>query len=214
MQWTQRTSWRGQWPAEEGGTELEAEAELAEEGELAGAAELEAEEGELGGASAARNGHRGRVGGVSAAQSTPCMIKKTEAKSEREWPPAPLPRQLALLRQLTLLRQLALLQLTLLGLGLQLRAALLRWPRQLALLQLRVALLQLHVFARAPHWPLLLALLGHSLKLHATLPHDRRRRAIASTSECYSSAQDTRSGWPCDRRTCVDLNRNCIPEHD
>ena len=55
-QWTQRTSWRGQWPAEEGGTELEAEVEegelaeegkLAEEGELAGAAELEAEEGEL-----------------------------------------------------------------------------------------------------------------------------------------------------------------------
>ena len=62
MQWTQSTSWRGQWPAEEGGTELEAEAEegeleegdteldegeLAEEGELAGAAELEAEEGEV-----------------------------------------------------------------------------------------------------------------------------------------------------------------------
>ena len=49
-----RTNWRGQWPAEEGGTELEAEAEedelegkLAEEGELAGAAELEAKEGEL-----------------------------------------------------------------------------------------------------------------------------------------------------------------------
>ena len=45
-------------PAEEGGTELEAEAdegeleegELEEEGELAGAAELEAEEGELAGA--------------------------------------------------------------------------------------------------------------------------------------------------------------------
>ena len=62
MHWTQRTSWRGQWAAEEGGTELEAEAkegkleegdteleegELAEEGGLAGAAELEAEEGEL-----------------------------------------------------------------------------------------------------------------------------------------------------------------------
>ena len=51
-----RTSWRGKWPAEEGGTELEAEAEEGEleegdteleEGELAGAAALEAEEGEL-----------------------------------------------------------------------------------------------------------------------------------------------------------------------
>ena len=47
-----------------------------------------------GGASAARNGHRGQVGGVSAAQSAPCMTKKMEAKSEREWPPAPLPHQL------------------------------------------------------------------------------------------------------------------------
>ena len=39
----------GQWPAEEGGTELEAEAEEGEleEGKLAEAAELEAEEGEL-----------------------------------------------------------------------------------------------------------------------------------------------------------------------
>ena len=54
-EWTQRTSLRGQWPVEEGGTELEAEegeleegdteleeGELVEEGELAGAAELEA----------------------------------------------------------------------------------------------------------------------------------------------------------------------------
>ena len=80
-----------------GDTELE-EGELAEEGEFAGAG---GRGGRAGGASAARNGHRGQVGGVSAAQSAPCTIKKTEAKSEREWPPAPLPH-VTVARALTL----------------------------------------------------------------------------------------------------------------
>ena len=48
------------------------------------------------------------------------------------------------------------------------------------------------VFTRAPHWPFQLALLGLSLKLHAAFLHDRRRRAIASTSEQLLLA--TRSG--------------------
>ena len=169
--------------------------------------------GRAGGASAARNGHRGRVGGVSAAQSALCTIKKTEAKSEREWPPALLPRQLALLRQPALLQLVLLgfgLQLVLLGFGLQLHAALLR---QLALLQLCVALFQLHVFARAPSGP---SSSPFSASASSSVPPSSmtvKRRAIASGPA--SSYSDTRN--PAGRVTvarALTLTSNCIPECD
>ena len=128
-------------PAEEGGTELEAgaeegeleegdteleESELAEEGELAGAEELEAEERELEGP--VQHAMDELEGSVQRSQRLARLRKRRQRL--REWPPAPLPRQLALLHWP---RQLALFQLTVLGLGLKLRAALLHDRRRRAI---------------------------------------------------------------------------------
>ena len=90
-------------PAEEGGTELEAEAEegeleggdteleegkLAEEGELAGAAELEAEEGELEGpVQNAMDTEDEFEGSVQRSQ----RLARLRKRRQREWPPTPLP---------------------------------------------------------------------------------------------------------------------------
>ena len=90
-------------PAEEGGTELDAEAEegeleegdteleegeLAEEGELVGAAELEAEEGELEGPVQHEMDTEDKLeGSVQRSQ----RLARLRKRRQREWPPAPLP---------------------------------------------------------------------------------------------------------------------------